>query len=291
MSTSNISSLTLEQLFPNTLTNTSCVYVDKESEVWIATEMCSQYIESNVDSILITENSKPIAIVGGYDLLDNLRKNPTRNFQYESKIEQIMFTGIPQIDKTTKLQDLIKKWKDSRRAFAVIPNESGKHSPISARKMLEIGARCKTDYSISSIPKKKIVTFNSDDSLGRIIELMFENNTRKLLLENSNRFISDRIILGHISNVLKFQKNIENFLEIPVSELHFDKIHEVKDDLKFNHLCSIMDKMDHPFVVYKDNPISPWDVCLTLVSDGFTATVGEEYQSVKSCPHCGKEIN
>ncbi len=287
---SSISDKTLEQLFPNTLTNTSCVYVDKDSEVWIATEMCSQYIESNVDSILITENGNPIAIVGGYDLLDNIRKNPTRDFQYDKKIEQIMFTGIPQINKDTKLQELIEKWKGSRRAFAVIPNESGKHSPISARKMLEVGARCETDYSISSIPKKRIVTFSEDDTLGKVVELMFENNTRKLLLENSNRFISDRIVLGHISNVLKFQKDIDNFLEIPVRDLHLDKIHEIKDDLKFNHLCSKMDKMDHPFVIYKDNPISPWDICLTMIADDFTANIGEEYHTVKSCPHCGKEI-
>src|SRR3989337_312700 len=70
----SISELTLEELFPDTLTDTSCVYVDKEREVWVATELCAQYIESTIDAIVVRDKGKPIGIVGGYDLLDNLHK-------------------------------------------------------------------------------------------------------------------------------------------------------------------------------------------------------------------------
>ncbi|NIQ15176.1 MAG: hypothetical protein GTO02_12530, partial [Candidatus Dadabacteria bacterium] len=63
----NVSESTLEQLFPQTLTDTSCVYIEKEREIWVATEMCAQYIESNVDSIVVRENGKALGIVGGYD--------------------------------------------------------------------------------------------------------------------------------------------------------------------------------------------------------------------------------
>ena len=31
----SISELTLQELFPKTLTDASCVYIDKESEVWL----------------------------------------------------------------------------------------------------------------------------------------------------------------------------------------------------------------------------------------------------------------
>lgn len=287
----SISESTLGELFPKTLTDTSCIYIEKDREVWIATEMCAQYIESNVDSIVVRENGKALGIVGGYDILDHLRKNPTREFQYHHKVEEVMFKELPQIEKNIKLKDLIDIWKDSRRAFAVIPKESGGYSPISARKMLELGTRCKTDISASSMPKKRIVTFSQDDSLGKVIELMFEHKTRKLLLENSKQFISDRIILGHISHVIKFEKETDNFLDIPIKNLYLDYVNDLKEDLKFNKLCSIMDKMGHPFVIYNDTLISPWDVCLTLLSEDMSTPLATEYQKIVTCPHCGKDVD
>ncbi len=287
----SVSELTLQELFPKTLTDTSCVYIDKESEVWVATEMCAQYIESNVDSIVVCDpNNKPIGIVGGYDLCDYLRKNPTRDSQYNHKVEDIMFTELPQIEKTTTLEDLIERWRNSRRAFAILPNEAGGYSPISARKMLEIGSKCKTDITVSSMPKKEIVTFQKDDSLGKVLDLMFENKTRKLILKDSNQFISDRLILTGISNKLKFEKEVDNFSDLPITEFHFGQVRKIKEDLKFNQLCSLMDKMDHPFVIYNDIPVTPWDVCLTLMSKELKNLDGIEYQKI-TCPHCGKDIS
>ncbi len=285
----SISDSTLEELFPKTLTETSCVLIDKEREIWVATEMCAQHLESTIDSIVVTDNGKPLGIVGGYDILDHLRKNPTRDFQYHHKVEEICFKEVPMVEKNTKFKDLMEKWKASRRAFACIPNESGGHSPISARKMLEVGMKYKTDISLSSMPKKKIVTFDGDEPLGKILDLMFENKTRKLLLINSNQFISDRTILEGLSRMIKFQTNIENFLDVPVNQVTFDHIKVITEDLKFDKLCAVMNKMEHPFVIYKDIVVSPWDVCLTLNTEGLAEPLVTEIK--KTCPHCGKSID
>ena len=285
----SISELTLEELFPDTLTDTSCVYVDKEREVWVATELCAQYIESTIDAIVVRDKGKPIGIVGGYDLLDHLRKNPTRDFQYQHRIEKIMFKKFPQVEKQTKFKDLIETWKDTRRAFAVISKNSGDFSPISARKMLDLGTRFKTDISVSSMPKKKIITFQGDEPLRKIIDLMFDNKTRKLLLVNSNQFISDRTILEGLSRMIKFQKNIDNFLDVPINQVTFDHIKVITEDLKFDQLCFVMNKMEHPYVIYKDIIVSPWDVCLALATEEFAEPIVTKYQ--KKCPHCGKNID
>ena len=285
----SISELTLEEIFPDTLTDTSCVYIDKEREVWVATEMCAQHLESTIDAIVVRDKGKPIGIVGGYDLLDHLRKNPTRDFQYHHKIEEIMFKKFPQVEKQTKFKDLIEKWKDTRRAFAVISKNSGDFSPISARKMLEVGTRFKTDISVSSMPKKKIITFQGDEPLRKIIDLMFDNKTRKLLLVNSNQFISDRTILEGLSRMIKFQKNIDNFLDVPINQVTFDHIKVITEDLKFDQLCFVMNKMEHPYVIYKDIIVSPWDVCLALATEEFAEPIVTKYQ--KKCPHCGKNID
>jgi len=185
-------------------------------------------------------------------------------------VEEIMFKELPQIEKKTRFIDLMQIWKSSRRAFAILLNEFGDCSTISARKLLEVGAKCKTDISVSSMPRKKIVTFRRDASLGEILDLMYENKTRKLLLEDSNEFISDRLILGEISKMLRFQTDIDYFLEIPASQFNLENAEEVTEELKFNQICSTMKRMDHPFVVYKDTVFTPWDVCLTLLSEDLT---------------------
>ena len=181
-------------------------------------------------------------------------------------------------------------WKNSRRAFAIIPNESGSFSPISARKMLELGSKYKTDLLVSSLPKKELISFQGDEPLKKIIDLMFDNKTRKLRLENSNQFISDRTILEGISRVTKFQKDIDNFLDIPINEFTFDHIKEITEDISFDKLCSIMDKMEHPYVIYGDIAVSPWDICLALTSEEIQK-YGEIKLITRTCPHCGKNIN
>lgn len=201
-----------------------------------------------------------------------------------------MFRDLPTFERKTKLRDLIDFWQKSGRAFAIIPNEYGDYSPISARRMLEVGTRCKTDISISSMPKKKIVTFKGDESLSQVINRMYENKTRKLILQNSNQYISDRLILGGISRMLNLETDIDNFLDIPISKFDTEEAKAIKDDLKFEHLCSIMNKMERPYIMYKDTVATPWDACLTLLSEKLTAPLGKEFQEKRLCPHCGKPI-
>lgn len=288
---SKISELTLEELFADKLTETVCVNLNQERETWVAFLTCSEYMESMVDSIIIRdEKFKPVGIVGGFDLLNHLRKRPIRDAQYQTKVKDIMLKNFLQVENKTKFKDVMKYWTDSRRAFSIIINEFGDCSAISARKMVQVGSRCGTNTFVSDMPKKKVVTFKQDDSLGKVLDLMFENKTRKLILENSDRFISDRLILGEISKILRFQTNVEHFLDMPIKQFKMGKVKLIDEDIKFNHLCSIMEKMDHPYVVYKDTVVSPWDVCITLMRDDVVIPP-PGYKEKKTCPHCGKEIS
>jgi hypothetical protein len=138
--------------------------------------------------------------------------------------------------------------------------------------------------------KKKIVTFRLDDSLSKILNLMYENKTRKLILDNTNQYISDRLILGEISNTLRFQEDIDYFLDIPASHFKLENAKVITEDLNFDQLCSIMEKMDYPYVVFEGTVVTPWDVCLTLLSEHLTEPPAAEYKVKNTCPHCGKDI-
>jgi hypothetical protein len=53
-----------------------------------------------------------------------------------------------------------------------------------------------------------------------------------------------------------------------------------------------MDKMDQPYVNHKDIIVTPWDVCLALMSE----SLNEDHMELSTiehrriCPYCGKEI-
>ena len=300
MSTTNskkkrlVHELSLQELFPNTLTDTSCVYIDKGREVSVAIEMCAEYLQSEVDSIVVLDESRrPVGIVGGYEILSHFQRNPTIESEYTTKVEQIMFKDFLQAQKETQLKNLMEKWKETRRAFAVVPNESREYSPMSARRMLEIGKRIKTDLSVSSLVKEKeIVTFHRDDSVGKILNLMLEYDIRKLVLENTNQIISDRIIIGEIAKMIKLENPPKSFLDIPVNMFKLEYIKIIRD-LNLSQLCTVMDKMDNPYVMHNEIIVTPWDICLALMSDSLTQDLVELSSSVgplRVCPHCGKVI-
>jgi hypothetical protein len=119
-------------------------------------------------------------------------------------------------------------------------------------------APCKTNLSILDIPKKPDVTYKPDEPLGKIINSMFENKTRKILLENSYKYIDDRIIIEAISEKMKYLKDIDNFLDIPANTIAPEETRVIFSDLKINEVSAMMYDMEHPYVSYKDWIVTPW---------------------------------
>jgi predicted transcriptional regulator len=253
-----------------------CITIDKGKEVWVVAGMLVQYLESITDSVSVTDGDEIIGTIGGKEILENLLKNPTNSLFYGTLVEDIMEKNPLRVSGQTKYKDLISQWRQRGRAYAILSNRWGHYSAISAAKILEIGMRCKTNLSIRDMPKKPIITFKPDDSLGTVINSMFENKTRKILLENSNKYINDRIILEAISEKLGYLKNIDNFLEMPASTIELEKARVIFDDLKIHEVSAMMYDMEHPYVIYKDMLVTPWDICMALLSENITQYTTQE---------------
>lgn len=265
-----ISKLSLQELFGDSLTSSLCVNIEKRTKTWVATGMLIQQLESFTDSVVVRDNDKPIGIVGGKDIISPLAKDPNSNLFYNTMVEDIMEKRFPILSPQSKLEELIEFWKDTRRAFAAIPNEFSDYSALSAKKMLEIGKRCRTDLSVSDMPEKKLITFSRNLTIGDVLNLMLEKNIRRLMLENSNDFINDRIILQKISDELKFLKDVENFTELSIDDFKVEEAKSVPKDMRIDELSKIMYNMEHPCVISEGKIITPWDVCLILGSDKIT---------------------
>ena len=258
----------LEDLFQENLTYSLCIHIEKEKEVWVVAGMLAQYLESATDSVLVLEKEQPIGVVGGKEIMENVLKNPSSSLFFNNTVESIMESNPVIVDKDTKYRNLMETWKQRGRAYAIIKNEWNSYSAISAKKILEIGMKCKTNLSISDLPKKLPITFKKDDTMETIIKSMFENKTRKILLENSNKYINDRIIIETIVEKMGFLKEIDYFLNVPANIIDLEEARVIFDDLKINEASAMMYDMEHPYLIYKEWTVTPWDICNSLLDEG-----------------------
>ncbi|EIJ66866.1 hypothetical protein BD31_I1552 [Candidatus Nitrosopumilus salaria BD31] len=271
-----ISERTLGELFPERLTWSLCIHIDKGKEVWVVTGMLVQYLESATDSIIIRdENHNPIGTIGGKEIMEKLLENPTSSLFYGTKVEDIMEPNPVIVSKDTKYKDLMNFWKQKGRAYAVIPNEWGFYSAISAQKILEIGKACKTSLTIEDLPEKKQVTFKKGDTFGNLINLMFENKARKILLEGTSKYLSDRLIIETISEKMKHLKETNDFLNESADIVDLEEAKVISENLTINEVSSMMYDMAHPFVIYKDWLVTPWDICNVLLSPNITWNIAK----------------
>ena len=265
----SIIDLTLGQLLPLSVTSTPAVSIRKENKVWIAAGMLVHYLESFTDSLVVTdEKEQPIGVLGGFEIIRNIFENPTSELFDEKTVEDIMDEEIVRVSPDTSLGELLERWQETRRAFCILPNHIGGYSAISARKLLEVGANCKTDLTVSDLPWKKTISFLYDDTIGNIINSMMNNRTRKLVFKNSSSFISDRIIIQTIAQELNYLRDTENFLERKFEEpFKLAGIKTIPENTNLSDLSRLMFGMMHPYVMTKEQVYSPWDVCMALLSD------------------------
>jgi CBS domain-containing protein len=267
-----IADCSLRNLLPLSLLASPAVSIQKHNSVEEAVGLLVPYLESFTDSLVVAgEKNEPVGIVGGKEIIESIQVNPSRNL-FVTKIQNIMSHHVSMTSGTSTVKQLIEEWKKTGRAFSLIPNAIGGYSVISARKMLEIGKSAMTDMILSDLPKKKVLMFKTDSTVNEIINLMLKHHTRRLLLENTNQFVSDRIILEKIATDLKYLQNTNNVLDLPITGFSLEYAKIISKDIKVNELASIMYGMAHPYAVFRDNAISPWDICLALLSDRF-----EEY--------------
>jgi len=259
----SISDRPLSDLLQNSLTSTPCVNVRKNAKVRVVTGMLVQYLETFTDSVLVRDDLKPMGVIGGREIIQGVYKNPSSDFFEMKQVEDIVDDRLNIASPDISLKNLISLWRDVGRAFAVIDMGNDDYSVISVKKLLEIGINNPCEFNISEIPKKKIITFDEDATFGDVIKLMLENRTRKILLDGTNQFINDRIIIETIEK-FNYLLDVDKFLEIPTSVVALEDAKIVSGDLNISDISKTMYEMSQPLIIHEDRVISPWDVCMAL---------------------------
>jgi hypothetical protein len=70
---------------------------------------------------------------------------------------------------------------------------------------------------------------------------------------------------------LKYLQDIDNFLDMKANIFKLENGKMIIPDIKIPELCKIMYGMLHPYVMTKDQVISPWDLVLILESKELTS--------------------
>jgi len=250
----------LEQTL-NQLSLCSLKTLDPNDETWVAGGYLISALNSFSDGLTVIENKKPIGTFGGQKFYQKLLLNPTHSFFKEQKVKDIMNPNPKMFQTENTLSEILNHWADTKFAFSII-NDNEKYFPISIRNIMPIIIKSNSSQKISQIPKKEIISFDSNDTIRDVVHRMFKYGVRRLQKKGTDEFISDRSILENICMDMNYLKYSENFLDLNANVLSTEKAERVTEDLTFPRLSEKLSEKFYPFVLYQDQIITPWDVLM-----------------------------
>ncbi|MDE1863456.1 MAG: CBS domain-containing protein [Thaumarchaeota archaeon] len=256
----------LTDLLQNSLLSSPAVSVSYDDKITEATHLLPEYLESFTDSLVVVRDERPVGLIGGLEILDGVLKQPCNDFFEKTRVKDVMNNELIKLESGATLGSLLNVWRRTGRAFAIVPNQYHGYSAISARKVLEVGMKSKTELTVEGISRKRLLTFTKDQTVREILESMFENRTRKLVLEGTAKFISDRIIIQRISRDLNCLEQCDDFLEMRAGGFHLDEAKSVTGSTSLVDACKIMYGMQSPYLHFPGGVVTPWDVIMSFDS-------------------------
>lgn len=236
--------------------------IDQNDDNWVSTGYLIPSLSTFSDGLVVGNGDTPVGTFGGKKLLEKLVQNPTHSFFKNNKTKDLTNYKITFFTPQTNLSEIIESWIKSRIAFSIIKTDNS-YLILSVRNFLGLIRNMDLSQKISEIPKKKIITYNESDSIGSVINKMFENNVRRLQLEGTDFLLSDRTILEDICGNMDYLKHTTNFLELPSKILSTINPDKVSENMTVSKLAKQLSKQIHPFVVCNDQIITPWDLLMT----------------------------
>ncbi len=254
---------TIEDILPHLLVYSSMATIESKEKIWVATSMLVRFLETFTNNLVAMENDIPVGMLGGQEVIKEFSKNPDHSFFSDLTVQNVMNRNLYVASSTTKVNDLLKKMQHIQRDFALVKNEDGNYSTVSARRLLEVGVLCDTCMRVSDMPLKLIPTFNRDDTIGTIIAQMIQNETEVLVLENTPQFVNPQIIFEKIIE-LNYLENINNFFDLKSTTLNLKNGRIISENTRIPDMCKIMLGMKHSFVMTLNNVLTPWDLIMAL---------------------------
>jgi CBS domain-containing protein len=233
--------------------------IDQNDDAWVAAGYLVTSLNSFSDGLAVMDGKDPIGTIGGKIFLTQLKNNPSHSFFKQKKSKEIMMTGLQVLQTKTLLSEVLKIWKNSRFAFSAVQKD-GQLYALSLRNLLLLISELNSSVKLSDLPKKPLVTFSNDDSIGDILNKMLKNNVRRLVLDGTSQLISDRTLLTDICIEMNYLKYTENVLNLSSTVLNTESPETITKDMTISELAHKLSNEIHPTVIYDENIITPLDL-------------------------------
>ena len=233
--------------------------IDQNDDAWVAAGYLATSLNSFSDGLAVMDGKDPIGTIGGRIFLTHLTQNPTHSFFKQKKAKEIMTTGLQVLQVKTCFSEIMQIWQKTKFGFSAVQKD-GKLYALSLRNLLLLISELNSEIKLSDLPKKSVITFNKNDSIGDIIELMFKNKVRRVMLEGTNQIVSDRTLLNDICIEMNYLKYTENVLNLSSTVLNTELPEEIQDDISISELAQNLSAQVLPTVYFNENIITPWDL-------------------------------
>jgi hypothetical protein len=246
----------LEEVIPYSLMSIPISTVTTNDNIWIATSMLSR-ISDVTNNLVVIEDEFPIGTISVYEILDGLRKNPRTQY-FEESVTKIMNADFYIDSRNANLANVLKRINQTRNPFTIIENDRTNFSQFSIRQVLEIGALCKTNVGLSSLPKKHTSTFKRNDRFRDVIERLDHDENGFILLEDGLSFVNHEILLEKIKELNTTQN--DNILDLSASTFKTITPTLISERLTVSEVCKIMLNMKYPCVMTSEQMITACDI-------------------------------
>lgn len=262
----HLGDLTLEEVFPHLIISNFTSTIESDEKMWVTTSMLARFLESFTDDLIILRNGKIIGTIGWREILKPLINNPTSSFFFDTTTVEHTNRDIFVVFPDTKMRKFLPDIYKRQRESAILQTRDNSFSSISSRSILEIGLQLEPNIRVSDLPHGKITNFVREDTVEKIIRTMIRNDSSVLILENTSSFLSAQIIFERIVNDFKYLKQMDNFLDLPISDFKLKNAKMISSNTTIVEMCKIMLNMRHPFVMTLEQFLTPKDVLWALTN-------------------------
>ena len=256
-----------DDILPYSLASSPISTLNTNDNAWIASSMYTR-LHRTTENLVVLDEEFPVGIIGGREILKGILKNPTPYFFHDTLSSEIMNRNFYIDTRFAKLHKLLEQMQKMKRPFAIIQNSKQSFSGISIREILEIGALCKTNITISDLEDRKTKFFSRDDNVEFLVKSLIDEETDLLILENESKFIDHATIIEKISGDMNFLQDVGNILDLNASVFKLGSPKLIPEKLTISEVCKMMLYMKHPYVMTSDQIWTPRDV-LQVLSPSF----------------------
>ena len=264
---SGVGSPSLLQAFPSLFTKSTPVIERKSPLIYAASLLRFRSVEA---AMILMERERPmrigskIAFVGGYSILITLQKaKPDHSYKALFEPSDRSAVGMTPVKSSLSLRDLLRVFREGKFGFTAV-TDGGVFAMVGLSDILELYRKgtLGSDLTVRDVASRK-VSVSRHTPMREALDTMIERRIRRVFIEGSGAFVSDREVVSSIFSPRKLKEikhSPRSMLEGTVLEFGPVEAAEVEGDMPLKEAALVVAEAQGGALVCDKGVVSPWDV-------------------------------